>query len=79
MPDTADNQQAYPQPPPQAEGLGFPLTRIAVFFSLSCGAVIDLAICSYSGKGHSELEMLRKLWEVLRPGDIMLADRYMCS
>nr|WP_158261071.1 MULTISPECIES: IS4 family transposase [Pirellulaceae] len=79
MPDTADNQQAYPQPPQQAEGLGFPLARIAVFFSLSCGAAIDLAICSYSGKGHSELGMLRKLWEVLRPGDIMLADRYMCS
>ncbi|UUO07868.1 IS4 family transposase [Blastopirellula sp. J2-11] len=79
MPDTADNQQAYPQPPQQAEGLGFPLARIAVFFSLSCGAIIELAICSYSGKGHSELGMLRKLWEVLRSGDIMLADRYMCS
>ena len=79
MPDTAENQQAYPQPPQQEPGLGFPLARIAAFFSLSCGAVLDLAICSYSGKGHSELGMLRKLWDLLRPGDIMLADRYMCA
>jgi len=79
MPDTAENQQAYPQPPQQEPGLGFPLARIAAFFSLSCGAVLDLAICSNAGKGHSELGMLRRLWRLLRPGDIMLADRYMCA
>jgi hypothetical protein len=62
MPDTAENQQAYPQPPQQRLGVGFPLARIAAFFSLSCGTVLDLAICSYSGKGHSELGMLRQLW-----------------
>jgi hypothetical protein len=79
MPDTPENQRAYPQPPQQRLGVGFPLARIAVFFSLSCGAVLDLAICSYSGKGHSELGMLRRLWEILRPGDILLADRYLCA
>jgi hypothetical protein len=79
MPDTAENQEAYPQPPQQRVGVGFPLARIAVFFSLSCGAVLDLAICSYSGKGHSELGMLRQLWDILRPRDILLADRYMCA
>jgi Transposase DDE domain len=79
MPDTPENQQAYPQPPQQQSGLGFPLARMAAFFSLSCGAVLDLAICSNYGKGHSELGMLHKLWEVLRSGDIMLADRYMCA
>ncbi len=79
MPDTPENQQAYPQPPQQKPGVGFPLARIAVFFSLSCGAVVDLAMCRYAGKGNSELGMLRKLWDVLRPGDVMLADRYMCA
>jgi hypothetical protein len=79
MPDTAENQQAYPQPPQQEPGLGFPLARIAAFFSLSCGAVLDLAICSNYGKGHSELGMLRQLWDLLHPGDIMLADRYLCA
>jgi len=79
MPDTRENQQAYPQPPQQRLGVGFPLARIAAFFSLSCGTVLDLAICSYSGKGHSELGMLRQLWDILLPGDIFLADRYMCA
>jgi hypothetical protein len=79
MPDTAANQQAYPQPPQQRLGVGFPLARMAAFFSLSCGAVLDLAVCSYSGKGHSELGILHKLWNLLRSGDVMLADRYMCS
>jgi hypothetical protein len=79
MPDTPANQQAYPQPPQQRLGVGFPLARIAAFFSLSCGAVLDLAVCSYSGKGHSELGMLRQLWDFLLPGDVLLADRYMCA
>jgi len=79
MPDTAKNQQAYPQPPQQKPGVGFPLARIAAFFSLSCGAVVDLAICRYAGKGQSELGMLHTLWDVLHPGDVMLADRYMCA
>jgi hypothetical protein len=79
MPDTRENQQAYPQPPQQRLGVGFPLARIAAFFSLSCGAVLDLDVCSYSGKGHSELGMLRKLWDILTPGDVLLADRYMCA
>ena len=79
MPDTPENQHVYPQPPQQQLGLGFPLARMAAFFSLSCGAVLDLAICSNYGKGHSELGMLRQLWGLLRAGDIMLADRYMCA
>jgi hypothetical protein len=79
MPDTPENQQAYPQPPQQQPGLGFPLMRIAAFFSLSCGAVLELGMCSNSGKGHSELGMLRQLWGFLRPGDVVLSDRYMCA
>ncbi len=79
MPDTAANQEAYPQPPQQKPGVGFLLARIAVLFSLACGAVIDLGICSCSGKGNSELGLLHKLWGVLRRGDVLLADRYMCA
>ena len=79
MPDTAENQHAYPQPDTQKPGLGFPLAKIAAFFSLSCGAIINLGICRYAGKGNSELGLLHKLWDVLRPGDVMLADRYMSA
>jgi hypothetical protein len=79
MPDTPANQGAYPQPVAQKPGLGFPLARIAAVFSLACGAVLDVGICRYAGKGQSELGMLRKLWDLFRPGDVLLADRFMCA
>src|SRR6202453_1939912 len=79
MPDTAENQSEYPQPVAQKPGLGFPLARIAAVFSLACGAILDLGICRYAGVGQSELGMLRTLWSLFAPGDVMLADRLMCS
>ena len=79
MPDTPENQEAYPQPPQQKAGVGFPLARIAAFFSLSCGAVLELGICRNAGKGNSELGMLRRLWNILQPGNVLLSDRYMCA
>ena len=79
MPDTHANQSAYPQLYNQKAGVGFPIARIAAFFSLASGAIIDLAICRYAGKGQSELGMLRTLWDILLPGDVMLADRLMCT
>jgi len=79
MPDTYANQQAYPQPPQQKPGLGFPLMRIAAIFSLACGAVLDVGMCRYAGKGQSELALLRQLWSIFQPGSIMLADRLMCT
>ena len=79
MPDTPENQRAYPQNVVQQPGLGFPIARIAAVFSLATGAALDLGICRYAGKGQSELGMLRSLCNVFRSGDIMLADRMMCS
>jgi hypothetical protein len=79
MPDTPANQAEYPQPDTQNPGLGFPLARIAAVFSLACGAVLDLAVCRYAGKGQSELGMFRTLWDLFRPGDVLLADRLMCA
>lgn len=66
MPDTAKNQQAYPQPPQQRPGVGFPLARMAVFFSLSCGAVVDLAICRYAGISAS-MKLIYSCGETLSP------------
>src|SRR6516225_5148378 len=79
MPDTPQNQAAYPQPVAQKPGLGFPLARIAAVFSLACGAVLDVGICRYAGKGQSELGLLRTLWNLFHPGDVVLADRLMCA
>jgi hypothetical protein len=79
MPDTPANQAEYPQPVAQKPGLGFPLARIAAVFSLACGAILDVGICRYAGKGQSELGILRTLWGLFRPGDVLLADRLMCA
>lgn len=79
MPDTEANQKAYPQPSSQKPGLGFPIVRFLVIFSLSVGTVLDAAFCPYKGKEHSELALFRRLHEGLEEGDVVLADRYFCS
>src|SRR5262249_37057568 len=58
MPDTPENQAAYPQPVVQQEGIGFPLARVAVLLSLATGACHDLAIAPYAGKGTGETTLL---------------------
>jgi hypothetical protein len=74
MPDTPENQKAYPQPVVQQEGIGFPLARLAVLLSLATGAGHDLAIAPYAGKGTGETSLLRQLYDSLQPGDVVLAD-----
>jgi hypothetical protein len=79
LPDTAPNQEAYPQPRSQAPGLGFPIARILVVFSLAVGTVLEAAMGRYQGKQTSELASLRMVIDEFRPGDIGLADRFFCS
>ncbi|MCO6042709.1 IS4 family transposase [Aeoliella sp. ICT_H6.2] len=79
MPDTPSNQEAYPQSNKQTPGVGFPLARVAGIFSLSCGAILDLAVAGYSGKGQGEVTLFRQLWDLFRPGDIVLTDALMCN
>ena len=79
MPDTPKNQAAYPQSRAQASGVGFPLARIGVLFSLSVGTVLDLGIHRWAGKFQSELAMLRDMISRLNRGDVLLTDRYLCS
>ena len=42
MPDTAELQNAFPQPTGQAKGCGFPVARLVVLFDWRSGAVIDV-------------------------------------
>jgi hypothetical protein len=79
MPDTKANQQAFPQHPRQKPGAGFPIARLAVLFSLVCGAVLQWDLRRYKGKAQSELSMLAGILAGLSPGDIVLADRYLCA
>ena len=75
MPDTPANPAAYPQVYNQGPGLGFPIARVGAVISLACGAVVNLGFCRYAGKGGGEVSLLRRLWGVLAPGDVVLADR----
>ena len=79
MPDTPANQQAYPQANSQAPGVGFPIARILVVFSLAVGTVLDAALGPYQGKQTSELALLRQIITEFQPGDIVLGDRFFCS
>jgi hypothetical protein len=74
MPDTPENQEAYPQPVVQQPGIGFPLARVAVLLSLASGACHDLAIAPYAGKGTGEATPLRQMYGSLSPGDVVVAD-----
>lgn len=76
MPDTPENQAAYPQQKTQKPGCGFPIARILVIFSLSVGTVLEAAIGKYQGKQTGENSLLRGLYAALSEGDIILADRY---
>ena len=74
MPDTPANQKTYPQQPGQKEGLGFPILRLVGLISLSCGAVLNVAMAPYRGKRTGETSLLRQLLDSLHAGDILLAD-----
>jgi hypothetical protein len=74
MPDTPENQKAYPQQPGQKKGIGFPIIRLVGLISLSCGAVLDVAMGSYSGKKTGETSLFRQLFGRLDTGDVLLAD-----
>jgi Transposase DDE domain len=79
MPDTPENRTAYPLLYNQKAGTGFPIARIGAIISLSCGAILDLGICRYAGKGQGEVSLLRQLWDILRPGEVLLTDCLMSN
>lgn len=76
MPDTPQNQAEYPQSTSQEAGLGFPIMRAVALTSLATGMVIAFATGPYAGKETGETALFRTLFEVLRSGDLVLADRY---
>src|SRR3954463_10563719 len=79
MPDTPENQAAYPQAETQAPGVGLPLAPLLGDLSLAVGTVLEAAIGPYQGKQTSELALLRQVIDEFRRGDIALADRFFCS
>jgi len=76
MPDTPENQAAYPQHTTQSAGCGLPTARIVGIFSLLTGALVDLAIDALR---VAETTLFRQIADVILPGEVALADRYFCS
>jgi len=79
MADTRENQKQYPHPRTQAPGVGFPIARIVVVFSLAIGVAIEAAIGPYKGKRTGENNLFRSLLGCFVTGDIALADSYYAS
>ena len=79
MPDTPGNQALYPQHGNQKSGAGFPIARLVGVVSLANGAILDVAMGPYKGKGTGEHALFRELLQCFSKGDIMLADSYYCS
>jgi hypothetical protein len=78
-PDTPENQRAWPQPRTQKPGLGLPILRMVVLFSLVTAAACGVAFGPYKGKGTGEPALLRELFDRFDAGDIFLGDCCFCS
>jgi Transposase DDE domain len=76
MPDTLENQEAYPQASSQKLGCGFPIAKIGVIFSLATGAAV--ALTSDVLNTH-DLKLARKLYGFLNRLDVLLGDRAFCA
>jgi len=76
MPDTPENQAAYPQPKAQKPGCGFPVARVAALFDLLTGALVDLALGALA---VGETLLFHRIWDSLEAGDVAVADRHFCS
>lgn len=79
MPDTPENQAAYPQQKSQKPGVGLPIARAVAVLSLATACVMDVALGRYAGKRTGETALLRELLGRLAAGDVAVMDRYYCS
>jgi hypothetical protein len=75
-PDTPANQKAFPQQKVQKPGCGFPIIRLVALLSLATGLLTAWATGSWS---QHEVALLQTLWDGLRAGDVLLADRGFCN
>lgn len=79
MPDTPENQAAFPQQESQEKGLGFPIMRVCVILSLATACILDAAFGPYSGKETGEPALFREIIDAFQSGDVAVFDRCCCS
>ena len=79
LPDTPENQAAFPQLASQTAGVGFPIARCCTVVSLATACVCDLAIGPYEGKETGENALLRGMLDTFDENDVVVFDRHYCS
>jgi hypothetical protein len=73
MPDTPENQAAWPQPGGQKPGCGFPVVKLVGLFSLATGAAHALVTGTLR---NNEYALFMSLWnKVIGNFDLLLGDR----
>lgn len=72
IPDTPQNQTAYPQSSNQAPGCGFPTASIGALFSLA--TEVAIALVTDVPNTH-DVKLARRLYGFMNPGDVLLGDR----
>lgn len=73
-PDTEANQQAYPQPASQEDGLGFPQVRMVITTSLATGCSLHYNMGMVEGKRTGEVTLFREKHGTFSAGDIAIGD-----
>lgn len=76
MPDTAANQQRWPQHSAQKKGCGFPTAKMLGLFCLSTGAWLGHALGRWC---RHDLSLLSTLSRLLVKDDILLGDAGFCA
>ncbi|MEM9079770.1 MAG: IS4 family transposase [Verrucomicrobiota bacterium] len=74
--DTPANQRAYPQPPTQKEGCGFPTMGLVGLLNLSHGGWEAHKTCRWN---RHDSRAAASLVQYLGTGDLLLADRAFCT
>jgi putative transposase len=65
LPDTEENQKAFPQPKTQKKGLGTPLIRWVALLGLATAAIQGFSYGPYAGKETGETALFRQLLDQL--------------
>jgi Transposase DDE domain len=76
MPDTPTLQDAFGQPNVQRPGCGFPVARLLGLFHASTGLLLKLVVAPLL---THDLAQVQAVHPSLRPGDVLVGDRGLCS
>jgi hypothetical protein len=76
MPDTPTLQDAFGQPNVQRPGCGFPVARLLGLFHAGTGVLLKLVVAPLL---THDLAQVQKVHPALQPGDVLVADRGLCS